>query len=45
MRLRGAEDKEYGLVCACAAEDKEKESACALRKKRRNWHARSAEGK
>ena len=73
MRLRGAEDKEYGLVCACAApktkstdwyaltrrrrqrvrigrrlrgaEDKEKESASALRKKRRKWHARSAEGK
>jgi len=28
-----------------SAEDKGKESACALRKKRRNWHARSAEGK
>jgi len=27
------------------AEDKEKGSVCALRKKRRNWHARSAEGK
>jgi len=27
------------------AEDKEKESACALRKKRRNWHVHSAEGK
>ena len=27
------------------AEDKEKELAYALRKKRRNWHARSAEGK
>jgi len=26
-------------------EGKEKESACALRKKRRNWHARSAEEK
>ena len=33
MRLR-AEDKEKELVCACA-----------LRKKRRNWHVRSAEGK
>jgi len=27
------------------AEDKVKESACTLRKKRRNWHARTTEGK
>jgi len=27
------------------AEDKEKESACALRKKGRNWHTRNVEGK
>jgi len=27
------------------AEDKQKESACTLRKKRRNWHVHSAEGK
>jgi len=32
-------------MCLRGAEDKEKESACALRKKRRNWHAHSAEGK
>jgi len=29
----------------CGAEDKEKESACALRKKRRNCHICSGEGK
>jgi len=29
----------------CVAEDKEKESACMLRKKGRNWHVRSTEGK
>jgi len=37
--------KKYGIGMRSRAEDKEKESACALRKKRRNWHARSAEGK
>ena len=37
--------KKYGIGMRSRTEDKEKESACALKKKRRNWHVRSAEEK
>jgi len=38
--------KKYGIsMRLCNAEDKEKELAYALRKKRRNWHVRSTGGK
>ena len=47
---RALRTKDTELACACPAlrtKDAESElvRACALRKKRRNWHAHSAEGK
>jgi len=50
MRLRDAEDKEYGLVCACAAPKTKSTDWYALARRRRQrvrigMHLRDAEDK